>query len=610
MLKFCQSPEAAIVQLFTEVKRHKPSVIYIPNVNTWYTTVGDAVISTFLGLLRSLHPTDPVLLLGVLESHEEEVDPRMIKNLFGFSRRNQFDLLKPGRTSRREYFSPVIDYLNASPADFPNPADRKKRVFEKLAVVPPPPPKAPEPPSKEELKAQKKKDRQTLNYLKLRIQPIMDQVRLKYKKFRTGVIDESQIRYLYDEEDPSLVSTDLPHEQRIAATFRPYEKGVNDRGEHGLIEQASGKFFYNLETVTIEKRLSNGYYKRPKDFLSDIKKLTKDAKAIGDVDRLLKANELQANVEVDIGNFDITEPGLVAECEAVYLREAEREKEQTEKAKQQAEAEGRPAEQIVSNVPPTDGEISTEPSLGAIVLGQPTLNGILHNPITPQRPSQPSTLTNGLSNGISDLSNLEGHLHDSDPKSVATQGDDTRMTNSDDGPSTERETQDSSFGPSAQTRPLHFHTGGPASLQQRLSYPGSLSQRSAITPMAEGSNPQMYSNDASTTSSDKRMTGSSGPFNTQETGKNEGPDLKVLPAAPPGNSQLPDTQGRSPLLLSTSIVLELTFFKQRSIRTGRVSRPIQVVPARSPRHSLLSQPFPALTPAQSNPSSTLLQPLP
>lgn len=122
--------------------------------------------------------------------------------------------------------------------------------------------------------------------------------------------------------------------------------------------------------------------------------------------------------------------------------------------------------------------------------------------------------------------------------------------------STQRETQGSSFGPSAQTRPLHYHTGGPASLQQRLSYPGSLSQRSAITPMAEGSNPTMYYNDASTTPSDKRISGSSGPAFTQSTnaGKtDEGPDLSMLPKGSPStNSQLPDTQGKSLLLTKLS----------------------------------------------------------
>ena len=88
-----QSPDAAVIQLFTEVRRHKPSVIYIPNVDTWYKTVGEAVISVFRNLVRSLAPTEPVLLLGVLES--ENVDRQMIKDLFGISRRNQFEIERP-----------------------------------------------------------------------------------------------------------------------------------------------------------------------------------------------------------------------------------------------------------------------------------------------------------------------------------------------------------------------------------------------------------------------------------------------------------------------------------------------------------------------------------
>lgn len=94
-----QSPDAAVIQLFTEVRRHKPSVIYIPNVDTWYRTVGEAVVSVFRGLVRSLAPTEPVLLLGILESENRDVDPRMIKDLFGFSRRNQFEIDRPSKVT-------------------------------------------------------------------------------------------------------------------------------------------------------------------------------------------------------------------------------------------------------------------------------------------------------------------------------------------------------------------------------------------------------------------------------------------------------------------------------------------------------------------------------
>lgn len=92
---FVQSPEAAIVQLFSEVRRHKPSVIYIPNVDTWYNTVSSTVISTFLGLLRSIPPTDPILLLGVLEDDLKNVDKVMLRDLFGYSKKSQFELTLP-----------------------------------------------------------------------------------------------------------------------------------------------------------------------------------------------------------------------------------------------------------------------------------------------------------------------------------------------------------------------------------------------------------------------------------------------------------------------------------------------------------------------------------
>ena len=103
-----RSSEAAIVQLFTEVRRHKPSVIFLPNVDTWYATVGQAVISTFCGLLRTLTPTDPVLLLGVLECEGDNIDTHMLKDLFGYSKKCQFNIRSPSEVSHHlTYLSDV-----------------------------------------------------------------------------------------------------------------------------------------------------------------------------------------------------------------------------------------------------------------------------------------------------------------------------------------------------------------------------------------------------------------------------------------------------------------------------------------------------------------------
>lgn len=557
-----RSPEASVVQLFAEVKRHKPSVIYIPNVQTWYETVGHTVISTFLGLLRSIPPTDSVLLLGVLEEDGGAVDQGMLRSFFGYSQKNLYNLQPPDQAARHEFFAKVIGYVKKSPVDFPDPEHRKKRKLETLEIAPPPPPQAPIPLTKEQMKAQKRKDHQTLNLLKIRIQPIMDQIK-KYKRFRAGAIDESQIRYLFDEDDPNTVTSDLPLEQRTA--FRPFEKGVDKNGVPGLRESASGKFFYNLEIVTIEKRLSNGYYKRPKDFLADIKRIAKDARVLGDQERALRANELLSNVEVDIGTIEQSDPTLVAECENVYIRELEREKvaaERVRKAQEEQSAMAPP-----SNVP--HGNTDSSLSSGPVVLGQPLSNGAMnpHRPVTPSRPSAISFMSNGVHAAAgSGLKEGHGHAVDSH-ESRASHGDDgdTYMTNSDDVDYDGRQTANSSFGPSAQPKPPLSHTA-PSQQIRRESGLSSLSQKGPMTPMAPGCQPGDYANDASTTqtTSDKKTSDhSTGPqIYTQSPGTGSGPrgDVPDLTSYPDRISQeehLPDTQQGEPwCTYSLNIVLE------------------------------------------------------
>ena len=626
-----RSSEAAVVQLFTEVRRHKPSVIYIPNVDVWYHTVGATVISTFLGLLRTLSPTDPILLLGVLECPDDEVDPAMIKDLFGFSRRNQFQVERPDASARKEYFDSIVQYLNNSPADFPEPANRKKRTFELLPPVPPEPEKEPMPLTKAEETAQKKRDRLLLNQLKTRIQFVMDHIKLKYKKFRAGVIDDNQISYLYEEEDPAILTTDLPLEQMQMVMHRPFEKAIDHHGEACLKETATGKFYYNMEIVTIEKRLSNGYYKRPKDFVTDIKKLAKDARAINDQERLIKANELLSNVEVDMATIETNEPMLVAELENVYAREQKRQQRMVEKAKRAAAAEGRKLQDVASNVPPQDTAAASASEIsGPVILGQPMINGVHRQPVTPSNPSDPSQPASVLTNGISDLSDLHPRAQSNGTSNPSREGADTLMTNSDEFPSLLKETEGSSFGPSAQTRPLDSHTGAPTTLEQRRSIPGSLSQRSAITPIAEGANIQDYTNYASTTSSDKRNTGSSGDKHpTQSTDNKDqtqgtdgqqthaGPSFAHLADPESGSQTMPGmgaTQGKFVINIHTHQYLTRNLDSQYNVHrqnSNPSDPPSQPDPQQRSSQTPAVPPFPATTPAlTSTPFLTTTPPRP
>ena len=409
-----------MVSLFKEVRRHKPSVIYIPNVDVWYETVGESAIKTFRSLLRTVPPNDPVLVLGDMESasDDDRPNPEMLRDLFGFSTKSQYKLRRPDQEARSEFFAPIINYVRMIPTDFPNRENRKKRDLPKLEVAPPP--KA-LPPSKEELKAQKKKDRHTLNLLKLHIQPVMDQIKLKHKRFRTPIIDEKSVRYLFEEQNPDVVTTDLPLEEQQRQNqqlFRPFELSKDHKGNPGLLEVATDKFYYNLDTVTMEKRLSNGYYKRPKDFLADIKTLAKDARTAGDPDRTLKANELVANVEVDMTMVE-QNAALVAECEAVYARELERERQAMARAKQSGRqaATGKPISGGVEQdttmtlesdlmLPPThDGQgnatTTTDQSSGPVMLGE----------AVPGRKNAPSVMASSMAGAGTVATAGVGNVH-------------------------------------------------------------------------------------------------------------------------------------------------------------------------------------------------------
>lgn len=461
----------------------------------------------------------------------------MLRELFGYSLKDQLEIKQPDKDARLEYFTATIDYIRQPPSDFPEEREgtRKRRKLPELPVVPAP--ATPERPTKGDVKAQKKKDRQTLNMLKLHIQYVMDQIKLKYKKFRTAIVEDRDIAYLYDEQNPEVFTTDLNEEQkREQQLFRPYELSKDDKGVGGILEVNSGKFYYNLEIVTIEKRLSNGYYKRPKDFLADIKRLAKDAKTFGDQDRTLKANEMLANVEVDMTTLEQQQPALVAECEAVYQREQERERERVQKARE-AERRGEEVPKVIPNVPPLHASKTTTETSGPVKLGQEVPGGRppLY-PITPSRLPGPSP----TSNIWSTTSNLESTTNGSYP---------SHQTNGSTVPSRPRddpEMMDSQPDIQEQHGQQQHHS--PTSPSQPNTQ-GHLSQKSAHTRVPQGSQVEQYHNSASTTTSGQKTSDksnrSSGPsVNTQLSNGVRHADHPYFQSLQEvqGGSELPDTQ--------------------------------------------------------------------
>jgi SpoVK/Ycf46/Vps4 family AAA+-type ATPase len=67
-----RTPEAAVIQLLHELKRHRPAALYIPDVDMWWESLPETTKSIFMSMLER-DPTDPVLLLATCERPFEEL---------------------------------------------------------------------------------------------------------------------------------------------------------------------------------------------------------------------------------------------------------------------------------------------------------------------------------------------------------------------------------------------------------------------------------------------------------------------------------------------------------------------------------------------------------
>ncbi|KAL0931881.1 AAA family [Colletotrichum truncatum] len=502
--------EQVIVGLFTEVKRHKPSVIYIPGIESWYASMKDTLpFITFKAMLKSIPPTDPILVLATSEYEAgEDLSPDLVREIFAYSRKNRLQIQRPKHSNRREYFSSIVEHIRKSPAEFPDPANRKKRVLEQLPVAPPPPPKVP---SKEEVKAMQKRDHQLLNILKVQLQPIMDQINRKYKKFRQPVIPPSQLDYLFAENQPNYVRPDLE-----GIEPRPFEIVKDKYGDDVLRETATGKTFYNLETTTIEERLSNGFYCRPKDFLRDIKSLAKDSKNIGDKERTLKANELVSNVEVDVATIEGNTSTV--DWEALHQRQVQRARAAAEK-----ERKRRAMQSIVDRVHTDIAGGNDSDSQGPVTLGE-RIPGSAHAMARFQvmSPGPNGSPAPQQSNGTSNPSR-QSDVH------MSGVDDDT--------------TQDSSMQPPQWPGQANHTTAGTTGATQ-------MSQRSLITTVPPGMSPSELANDASTTKTSDPSQRSTEKWSTQATN-----GFHTEQYSDGDTSQLQDTQipaGMGPVSQATS----------------------------------------------------------
>lgn len=308
-----RTPELCIVQTFIEARRHQPSIIFIPNIDTWFDVMTHSAKATLAGLLRNLKSNEKILLLGMAERqfHELESDLKMTLGILSDS--NNVFLENPSTEARRNFFKTVEGALQMKPYEFLNDlSNRPKRKLKELAIVPS------ESTSgallgKKHDKQQEYEDKRLKNLLKIKLAGLMDLFKNRYKRFRKPIIDESYLHHLYE---PSILENPMiTYEVAYIISEDPEHPNM-------IKELNTGKFFYNMDLDTIEERIWNGFYSEAKQFLKDVRMIVKDAINSGDRERILKANEMMTNAQFGIDDFN--NPEFAKACKELRAREIEK----------------------------------------------------------------------------------------------------------------------------------------------------------------------------------------------------------------------------------------------------------------------------------------------
>lgn len=308
-----RTPELCIVQTFIEARRHQPSIIFIPNIDTWFDVMTHSAKATLSGLLRNLRSNEKILLLGIAERPYEELDTEIKMTLGFLGELNNFTLTNPTQEARKKFFVAVENALMMKPYEFLNDLEnRPKRKLKQLKVLPQDKPGEGDL-TKKQVKQQEYEDKKLKNLLKIKLAGLMDLFKNRYKRFKKPIIDDAFLHHLFE---PSVLENPM----------MPYEVAyivAKDAEHQNMIQElATGKYFHNMDLDTIEERIWNGFYSEAKQFLKDVKMIVRDSITSGDRERILKANEMLTNAQFGIDDFNNAE--FAKACKEMRAREVER----------------------------------------------------------------------------------------------------------------------------------------------------------------------------------------------------------------------------------------------------------------------------------------------
>lgn len=126
------TPESSLASFFTEIRRQKPSVIYIPSIDTWWMGISEVLRKLFLELLGNIGMYDSILVVATcvvpnewfqdstIEDHQPSDFISLLQSFGLFtetmlgSHHSFLKIEAPSTAERSEFFKSVLDEIYIS----------------------------------------------------------------------------------------------------------------------------------------------------------------------------------------------------------------------------------------------------------------------------------------------------------------------------------------------------------------------------------------------------------------------------------------------------------------------------------------------------------------
>ncbi|KAJ3124888.1 ATPase AAA domain-containing protein 2B [Physocladia obscura] len=183
-----RTPDAGIIQLFHEIKRHRPAALYIPDINVWWNALPETARTIFRALLERGDAMNPVMVLAtsevefadVPEEVQEIIQGRIgdrVSGVEGWKRVIEVGI--PNQDSRKSFFEDLISSIKKHPVSKLKALKISTRREVPLARAPSPPPREL---TDEEIEALFEHDESLRRQLRMELRFIINDIK-RNKKF-------------------------------------------------------------------------------------------------------------------------------------------------------------------------------------------------------------------------------------------------------------------------------------------------------------------------------------------------------------------------------------------------------------------------------------------